>query len=129
LIAAVAGRVVPLYTNKAVPGAHARRSQNVERLAMGGLAVLLAADLFRLPGPALIALTLALAIVHAWRLYLWDIRSALGVPLLWVLYLAYAWVPVHFALRAAQEVGWLARPLAVHAFTIGAIGGMTMGMM
>lgn len=129
LIAAVAGRVVPIYTNKAVPSAHARRSQNVERLAMGGLAVLLAANLVQLSGAALIVLTLSLAIVHAWRLYLWNFRSAIGVPLLWVLYVAYAWIPVYLVLRAAHEADWVARPLAVHAFTIGAIGGMTMGMM
>lgn len=129
LIAAVAGRVVPIYTNKAVPGARARRSQNVERLAMGGLAVLLAADLFRLSGLAQIVLTAALAIVHAWRLYKWDFRSALRVPLLWVLYIAYAWIPVHLGLRATYEAGWTARPLAIHAFTVGAIGGLTMAMM
>lgn len=129
VIAAVAGRVVPIYTNKAVPGAQARRSQNVERLAMGGLFVLLAADLFQLSGAVLIVLILALAIVHGWRLFLWDFRSALRVPLLWVLYVAYAWIPVHFVLRATYEAGWVARPLAVHAFTIGTIGGLTMGMM
>lgn len=129
LIAAVAGRVVPIYTNKAVPGARARRSQNVERLAIGGLAVLLVADLLGLSGPVLIVVTAALAIVHAWRLVLWDLRSALRVPLLWVLYIAYAWVPVHLALRATTEAGWTARPLAIHAFTVGAIGGLTMAMM
>jgi uncharacterized protein involved in response to NO len=129
LIAAVAGRLVPIYTNKAVPGAHARRAQNVERLAMGGLALLLAADVFGLPGPVLALLTAAMAVVHAWRLYLWDFRSALRVPLLWVLYIAYAWVPVHLALRATHEAGWTTRPLAIHAFTVGAIGGLTMAMM
>lgn len=129
MMAAVAGRVVPIYTNKAVPGAGARRSQHIERLAMGGLAVLLAADLLQLSGPVLIALLIALALVHGWRLFLWDIRSALGVPLLWVLYIAYAWIPAHFVLRAMHEAGWVARPLAIHAFTIGAIGGLTMAMM
>jgi len=129
VIATVSGRVVPLYTNKAVPGARARRSQDVERLAIGGLAVLLVADLLQLAGPVLIGLALALAIVHAWRLWRWDFRSALGVPLLWVLYVAYAWIPVYFLLRAAHEAGWVARPLAVHAFTIGVLGGLTMGMM
>lgn len=129
LIAAVAGRVAPIYTNKAVPGARARRSQKVERLAMGGLVVLLAADLSQVSGLALIVLTAALAIVHAWRLFLWDFRSALRVPLLWVLYIAYAWIPVHLALRATCEAGWTARPLAIHAFTVGAIGGLTMSMM
>ena len=129
VIAAVAGRVVPIYANNAVPGARARRSQNVERLAMGSLFVLLVADLLALPAIVLIAALIATALVHAWRLRLWDCRSALRVPLLWVLYLAYAWIPVHLVLRALHEADWVARPLAVHAFTIGTIGGMTMAMM
>lgn len=129
LIAAVAGRVVPLYTNKAVPGARARRSQNVERLAMGGLAALLLADLLQLPSLVPMVLAAALALVHAWRLFLWDLRSARRAPLLWTLYIAYAWVPIHLALRATSEAGWTARPLAIHAFTVGAIGGLTMAMM
>jgi len=129
VIAAVAGRLVPIYTNNAVASASARRSQSVEWLAMGGLFALLVADLFALSGPASIALVVALAVVHAWRLVLWDLRSALAVPLLWVLHLGYAWLPLHFALRAMHEAGWVARPLAVHAFTIGAIGGLTMAMM
>ena len=51
------------------------------------------------------------------------------LPLLWVLHLAYAWIPLHLALRAAAEAGWVMRPLAGHARPMGAIGGLTIGMM
>jgi uncharacterized protein involved in response to NO len=46
-----------------------------------------------------------------------------------VLHAAYGWIVVHLALRALAEIGLVAAPLAVHALTIGAIGGMTIGMM
>jgi len=129
VMSVMAGRVVPMFTNNAVPGANARRSPNVERSALGGVLILLVADLLRLSGLAMIVLTLALASVHAWRLWLWNPVSTRRTPLLWVLHLAYAWIPVHLALRAAVEVGWVPRPFAVHALTIGAIGGLTIGMM
>jgi len=129
IMAVMAGRVVPMFTNNGAPGARARRSPYVERAALGGILALLAADLFGLRGIPLAVLALAIAVVHIVRLALWDTRATLRVPLLWVLHLAYAWIPVHLLLRAAGEAGWVMRPLAVHALTIGAIGGLTIGMM
>ena len=129
VMSVVAGRVVPMFTNNGAPGARARRSPYVERAALGGVLALLVADLLQLSGPLLIVLVLALALAHAWRLWLWDPRSTLRTPLLWVLHLAYAWIPLHLILRAAGEAGWVTRPLAVHALSMGAIGGLTIGMM
>jgi uncharacterized protein involved in response to NO len=129
VMSVMAGRVVPMFTNNGVPGAHARRSPYIERAALGGVLALLVADLLGLSGPPMIALALGLALAHAWRLWLWDPRSTRRTPLLWVLHLAYAWIPVHLVLRAAAEAGWVARPLATHALTVGAIGGLTIGMM
>ena len=129
IMAVMAGRVVPMFTNNGAPGAHARRSPYVERAALGGVLVLLVADLVGLSGMPLAVLALAIAVVHLVRLVLWDTRATLRIPLLWVLHLAYAWIPVHLLLRAAGEAGWVMRPLAVHALTIGAIGGLTIGMM
>lgn len=48
---------------------------------------------------------------------------------MWVLHGAYAWIPIYLALRAGAELGIVAAQLATHALTIGAIGGMTIGMM
>ena len=129
IMAVMAGRVVPMFTNNGAPGARARRSPHVERAALGGVLVLLVADLFGLGGTPLAVLAIAVAAVHVVRLALWDTRATLRVPLLWVLHLAYAWIPVHLLLRAAGEAGWVMRPLAVHALTMGAIGGLTIGMM
>jgi uncharacterized protein involved in response to NO len=49
--------------------------------------------------------------------------------MVWVLHLAYAWIPVHLLLRALALLAWLPQSLATHALTVGAIGGLTMGMM
>ena len=47
----------------------------------------------------------------------------------WVLHAAYAWIPLHLALRAASQWGWIGGTLATHALTVGAIGGLVIGMM
>jgi uncharacterized protein involved in response to NO len=47
----------------------------------------------------------------------------------WILHAAYAWIPIHLALRACASLGVIAPQFAIHALTIGAIGGMTIGMM
>jgi uncharacterized protein involved in response to NO len=129
VIAVMAGRVVPMLTNKAIPGAHARCSQDVERASLGGVVALLIADLMQVSGRTLIVLTIVLAITHAWRLVLWDSPRTLKNPLVWSLHVAYAWLPVHFILRAASEAGWVARSFANHALTIGLLGALTLAMM
>ena len=75
------------------------------------------------------AVALAAAAAHAARLVLWQPWRTLRTPLVWVLHAAYGWIVVHLVLRALTALGMAAEPLAVHALTIGAIGGMTMGMM
>jgi uncharacterized protein involved in response to NO len=57
-------------------------------------------------------------------------RHSFGQPLLWVLHLGHAFVPLGLLLRAASI--WTAvvpSAAALHALTAGAIGTMTLGMM
>ena len=63
------------------------------------------------------------------RWLLWQPWTHLRTPLVWVLHAAYLWIPVHLALRAAAELGWVPRSLATHALTVGAAGGLIIGMM
>jgi uncharacterized protein involved in response to NO len=129
IMAVMAGRVVPMFTNNGVPGARARRLPLLEKLALGGIGALLVADLLQATGAAVAGLLAFLAVVHAARLALWQPWKTLRTPLVWVLHGAYLWIPVHLALRALVETGFVAEPLATHALTIGAIGGLTLGMM
>ena len=129
IIAVVAGRVVPMFTNNAIPGAGASRKAWLEKAALAGVLLVLAADLLRVPDSILAPLALAVALAHAARLALWRPWRTLGTPLVWVLHAAYAWIPIHLALRACAAWGLVAPQFAVHALTVGAIGGMTIGMM
>jgi uncharacterized protein involved in response to NO len=125
----IAGRVVPMFTNNAIAGAGANRDPLVERAAPLAVAVLLVADLLQANGAILAALTGIAAVVHAARLALWRGWRTLHAPLVWILHASYGWIVIHLFLRMLAAAGMLAPSLATHALTIGAIGGMTIGMM
>jgi uncharacterized protein involved in response to NO len=129
IVAVMGGRVIPMFTNNGIPGVRATRQPTVEKLALGGLLLLLAADVLPLPSWAIAVIAIAVAIVHGVRWWLWQPWRTTSAPLVWVLHAAYAWVVVYLVLRALAEWGVIAPPLATHALTIGVIGGMTIGMM
>ncbi|HET9470207.1 MAG TPA: NnrS family protein, partial [Usitatibacter sp.] len=129
IIAVMAGRVVPMFTGNAIPGAGATRNAWIERAALGGVLAIAAVDLLDGPPRVLVPVALAAAAANAARLALWRPWKTAGTPLVWILHAAYAWIPIHLALRACAALGVVAPQFATHALTIGAIGGMTIGMM
>ena len=51
------------------------------------------------------------------------------MPLLWILYVGYGWIVIGFILTALSAYAWVSGTLALHAFTVGGIGVLTLGMM
>ena len=129
IIAVMAGRVIPMFTNNGVPGAKASRRPLVERAALGLVLALLAGDALQLQGAPLAALAAAGALAHLARWTLWQPWKTAPAPVVWVLHAAYAWIPVHLALRSLAAQGWIAPTIATHALTVGAAGGLIIGMM
>jgi uncharacterized protein involved in response to NO len=80
--------------------------------------------------PILAPLLLAAAMLNLLRLLAWRPWGTLRVPLLWVLHVSYLWLPIGFALQGAHLLGapvtWSS---GVHALMVGALGGLTVGMM
>lgn len=129
IMAVMGGRVIPMFTNNGVPGAQARRVPLVEKLALGGILLLLAADVLQAPALLLAVLCAALALVHGARLWLWQPLRTLRTPLVWILHAAFAWIVLHLVLRALALLDVVSPFLATHALTIGGIGALTIGMM
>jgi uncharacterized protein involved in response to NO len=128
LIVVMGGRVIPFFTERAL-GVAVRRWPWVDRVGIASVALLALTDLLY-PVPVVIG-TLALlgALSHGLRLAGWHHPGLWSVPLLWVLHLGYGWLVVGFGLKAAVAAGWVAPVFAWHAFTVGGIGGLTLGMM
>lgn len=129
ILVVMGGRVIPMFTNNAIPWARATRHPLLEKAALGSVLALLLAD--ALPAPLyLVAFVAAVgAGTHLARWLLWQPWVTLRTPLVWVLHLAYAWIPLHLGLRALAASGWIGSSPAVHALTVGAIGGLVIGMM
>ena len=133
LVAIIAARIVPVFTGNWLRQQGRSRlpvtSILLDRLALWlTIAVGLAASL--LPTHAVTgALALAAALVHGFRLSRWCGFSTISNPLLFVLHVAYAWLPLGYALLACSVFGWLFTPTAaLHALTMGAIGTMVLAV-
>lgn len=129
ILVVMGGRVIPMFTNNGVPGASATRKPGVEKTALGAVLALLAADVLGLHGWPVAAIAAVACVAHTCRWTLWQPWKTLRTPLVWVLHLAYVWVPIHLLLRVLGEFGWVASSLASHALTVGAAGGLIIGMM
>ena len=129
VLCVMGGRVIPMFTNNAIPGAKAVRHPWVEKLALGMLLLLVVADSLHVSGVWFALLAILAMLAHLTRLWLWQPWKTLDTPLVWVLHVAYAWIPLHLAFRALASMGWTSPSAANHALTVGAIGGMTIGMM
>ena len=129
VMAAMAGRVIPMFTNNGVPGAGAVGIPALDKTALALLAALAIADAAGMQGTATGVLAVCAAVAHGVRWLLWRPWKTLRAPLVWSLHVAYAWIPVHLALRAAVAWGWAGGSAATHALTVGAIGGLTTAMM
>ena len=129
ILSVMSGRVIPMFTNNGVPGAAATRHPLVEKAALGMVLVLTAADAGGVKGLPLAVLAGLACLAHGVRWVLWHPWKTSRAPIVWVLHLGYAWVPVHLALRALAELGVASSSSAAHALTVGAVGGIVIGMM
>lgn len=129
LIAILGGRVIPFFTERGIAGATTRRWTSIEYLSFGALIGLMALDLMNAMPIAVIVIGILAAIGHALRLAGWYQKTVWSVPLLWVLHLGYAWLVAGFVLTALSAAGLTNPMLAIHAFTTGGIGTITLGMM
>lgn len=129
MIVVMGGRVIPSFTDNKLR-TRARRWPMIERLVPAVTLAALASALFGADTPLTAWLAGLAAAVHAIRLAGWYTPRFWAVPLLWVLHLGYAWIALGFALLALAAAGWdAAASSALHAFTAGGIGVLTLGMM
>ncbi len=133
LIAVIAARIVPSFTMSGagifVPAAP-QRDRIALLVLILAVGVNVAATLLPLPAALLAGVNAAAALLHVARLQQWRSWQALRVPLLAILHVAYLWLPVAFALRAAAALVDAVPPvLADHALAIGAMTGLMLGMM
>lgn len=127
-IAVITGRIVPMFTMNAIPGFTVRRFRIVDIMAGPAVALTLFADALGVPAALLIAAASATALLHVVRIVGWRSWRVGKRPIVGVLHVSCLWIPVGFVLLALSSAGVVAHSLAVHALTVGAIGGAIIAM-
>jgi uncharacterized protein involved in response to NO len=129
LIVIMGGRVIPFFTERALAGFAQKRTPAIEWLSPLSALAFLVTELL-LPDSRTAGVLAALAgVVNGIRLIGWYTNRVWSVPLLWVLHLGYAWIVAGFCLKALGAFGFVPPQFTIHAFTVGGIGGLTLGMM
>jgi uncharacterized protein involved in response to NO len=129
IVTIMGGRVIPSFTRNAIPGARSRMVRWLDLSAIGLAAAAFAALLSPLPAALAGSLCIGAAGLHAARLWTWDPWCTRGSPILWILHLSYAWIPVGLLLLGLHALGApIAASAGDHALSTGAVGGMIIGM-
>jgi len=135
LIMIIGGRIMPSFTRNWLvrenPGRLPIPFNRFDAGAIGLSALALAAWTF-LPertGTGLVLMLAALA--NAWRMARWAGQRTVRDPLVLILHVAYAFVPLGFLLTglAVLYPETLSPAAGIHAFSAGAIGAMTLAVM
>ena len=128
----IAGRVIPAFTQSALPGQRLQAPPWLERATLATTALSLAAWVLLPANPVTAAGFAAAALLHAARLWQWQPWRTRARPILWVLHAAYAWLPVGVMLLAWSQLpmllGGVPASAGIHALAVGATAGLLVGM-
>ncbi len=134
LIALIGGRVVPSFTQNALRQAgHTSHACStplwLDRLAVPLLALVVASELL-LPFSLLSGVVALLAaLVTGLRMLRWRSWQTRALPLVWVLHVGYAFIPLGLLLKGISDLGGpIGAFAALHALTAGAIGVMILAV-
>ena len=134
LVTIIGGRIIPAFTQNALRNA-SLQIELVGKPAVDKAAILSALLCFLavavgLPEPAIAGLAASAAILNFIRLLGWRPLVTVGMPIVWVLHLGYAWLVAGFALWALSAgLGIGTQDMALHAITLGTFGTMILAVM
>lgn len=121
----VGSRIIPFFTSRRLPET-AIRAGRAPDLAAAALVVAAVIAGWSWPqAPWLPALQVAAGLALLVQLVRWKVWTTWREPMLWILHLGYLWIAVSLLLRAAP----VPPTIALHAFTVGALGCLAIGMM
>jgi len=134
LVTVIGGRIVPAFTAAALRPQGLQNavssSSGLTIAAVAGMLAVTVGDMFvpdsRLAG----GLAAVAAIMQGWRFTQWGVLRTLRLPVVWVLHLAYLWLPLGLALKAIALLNGAAfSAFWLHALTMGTLATMILGVM
>ncbi len=131
IIAVVGGRVIPFFTANATDYTRKPNILLLDAISLLSILTLLAMAAFGFSEVSSFSLTVAAgvaAVSNAWRFFRWGIQASWHSPLLWSLHLAYLFLPLGMLALLLFSLDLVSLSIALHCFTVGAIGGMILAM-
>lgn len=129
MILIIAGRVFPFFTERGLKGVIAIRNPILDGLAVASSLLVFILLIANVTGMLLTLVAIAAVVANIVRVAGWYERRIWYVPLLWVLYMGYAWIIMGFVFVVLASFAIIPASIATHAFTVGGIGVLTLGMM
>jgi uncharacterized protein involved in response to NO len=124
----IGGRVIPGFTANAIPGMKPITDEKRDKICLVLTALAALAWVAHLPGPLAGSLAVAAACAQVMRIAGWKPHVTLRKPILWILHLSYAWIPVGFFMLGLTAFGLTTSSAAFHVLTIGSMAGLIIGM-
>ena len=128
MASAIGTRVIPMFTRNGAPGTAPLVQPQLDRVALGTLAVAGLCWVAGAPGWLFAPFASAAAVLVLLRLWRWQGQKTLSVPLLWILHVSYAWIAIGMLLLALASFGRIGPSAGFHALAVGAIAGLILGM-
>jgi uncharacterized protein involved in response to NO len=125
----IGGRVIPMFTRNGAPGSAPLVDPRRDKLALGLTVAAAVGWMLPLPPAVFAGIAFAAGGASLVRLAGWQPQRTLGVPLLWILHVSYAWIPVGFFLLALAALQVVTSSAAFHALAVGSMAGLIIGMM
>lgn len=129
MVIIIGGRVLPFFA-----ASEKARSQPVvrpwvEKASVASTLLFVATQTWRPQSGIASVIAVVAAVLHSIRLWGWYIRRVRRVAILWVLFGSYAWIVLGFLLTGISSSLQIMPTAPLHAFTVGGLGVMTLGMM
>ena len=130
LVLVMMRRVMPMFISNGVDGdVEIKNHAWVDIASLVFLVCLWLLDVFTSNEHLTAVVAGILTVLHVIRLSGWYTHKIWVKPLVWILVLAYGAIILGFALMALEPIFSISPFLSVHAFTVGGIGMVTIGMM
>lgn len=124
----IGGRVIPFFTESSVARSQPRTWPFVEFLSHLTAVLFLVCQVLFEPGLLTAWVSIISGGVHLIRLMGWQVRRIRRISLVWVLHLGYLWLVLGFFLSGLSSIGLLPAVLPLHAFAIGGVSLIILGM-
>jgi uncharacterized protein involved in response to NO len=134
LLTIIAGRIVPSFTANALRNqgmeVSLRSSKLIERGVFIAMLAYIAVDVFPAERMLVVAVSAIAAALHFVRMSGWHSLKSRHDPIVWILHIAYLWLPLGLALRAVfLSGGYVWAAFWQHALAAGAAATMILAVM